>query len=37
MHVLVDCKLYDDLRDFSVIGVRVNGDGRVGVRMQGYV
>ena len=31
VHVLVDCKLYDDLRDLSVIGVRVNSDGRVDV------
>ena len=28
MHVSIDCRLYDDL---SVIGVRVNGDGRVDV------
>ena len=26
IHVLIDCRLYDDLSDLSVIGVRVNGD-----------
>ena len=26
MHVLIDCRLYDDLSDLSVIGVRVNCD-----------
>ena len=31
VHVLIDCKLYEELRDLSVIGVRVNGDGRVDV------
>ena len=31
VHVLSDCRLYDDLRDLSVIGVRVNDDGRVDV------